>query len=117
MSSRLADLLGSEVAAAQWTNARVHRLVIWDRLDPNTALDLVEHAIAENDPAILAEVGQGWTRRAEADPGLAPALYLTHWLDSEHLAVEEQLTGTGVIPLAALYAYELDSWHRTEIQP
>ncbi|MBV9024697.1 MAG: hypothetical protein JO362_13100 [Streptomycetaceae bacterium] len=110
----LADLLGGEVAAAQWTNARVHRLVIWDRIDPNVALDLVEHAIAEHDPAILAEPGQVWTRRAEADPELPAALYLTHWLDREHLVAEDRgPTGTGVIPLVALFSYELDCWKRS----
>ncbi|MBV9025214.1 MAG: hypothetical protein JO362_15805 [Streptomycetaceae bacterium] len=111
---RLADLLGSEVAAAQWQNARVHRLVIWDRLDPTTALDLVEHAVAEQDPAILAEPGQVWTRRVDADPELPAALYLTHWLDREHLVAEDGgPTGTGVILLAALYSYELDYWKRS----
>ena len=116
MTSRLAELLGSEVAAAQWKHARVHRLVIWDRLDPNTALDLVEKAVTENDPAILAETGQVWTRRFGTDPDLPDVLYLTHWLglDREHLIAEDGgRTGTGVIQLPVLYAYELSYWNRS----
>jgi len=114
--SRLAELLGSEVEAARWKNARVHQLVVWDRLDSNAALDLVEQGVAENDPAILAEVGQVWTRRIGAEPDMPDVLYLTHWLgpDREHLVAEDGgRTGTGVIPLAALYAYELDYWKRS----
>ncbi|WP_327359882.1 hypothetical protein [Streptomyces sp. NBC_01304] len=110
---RLAELLGSEAAAAIWTNSQVHRLVVWRRLDPNTALDVVEKAVAEHDPAILAEPGQVWTRRPEADPGLPDVLLLTHWLglDREHLVAEDGgRTGTGVICLADLRAYELDYW-------
>ncbi|ATL88758.1 hypothetical protein [Streptomyces malaysiensis] len=109
--TRLALLLGGAQAAAQWTNARVHQLVVGARLDPNTALDLVEHGIAEDDPVILAEPGQVWVRRTEADPGLPAVLYLTHRLGPEHLVAEDGgPTGTGVIPLALLYAYELDYW-------
>ncbi|MFD8386537.1 hypothetical protein ACFV2X_49950 [Streptomyces sp. NPDC059679] len=111
--TRLAHLLGGEEAAAQWTNARVHQLVVGYRLDPNTALDLVEQAVAEDNPAILAEPGQVWTRRAEADPDLPAVLYLTHRLGPEHLVAEDGgTTGTGVIWLAALYAYELNYWKR-----
>ena len=110
--SRLAELLGSEAAAAEWKNSRVHRLVIWERLDPNAALDLVEQAVDEQDPAILADVGQVWTRRFGADPDLPDVLFLTAWLDREHLVAEDGRTGPGMIPLAALHAYELDYWHR-----
>ncbi|WP_326655618.1 hypothetical protein [Streptomyces sp. NBC_01750] len=109
----LAALLGSEAEAAKWKNSRVHRLVIWHRIDPNVALDMVEQAIDEQDPAILAEPGQVWTRRPEADPELPDVLYLTHWLDREHqhlVAEDGGRTGTGVILLPLLYAYELDYW-------
>ncbi|GAA0357562.1 hypothetical protein PV735_46755 [Streptomyces turgidiscabies] len=111
---KLAELLGSEAAAAQWKNSLVHRLVIWDRLDPNTALGMIERAVAEHDPAFLAEIGQVWTRRFGTDPDLPDVLYLTHWLGSEHLVAEDGgRTGTGVIPLGLLYAYELDYWKRS----
>jgi hypothetical protein len=111
VSSRLAELLGSEAAAAQWKNSRVHRLVIWERLDPNAALDMVEQAVDEQDPAILADLGQVWSRRFGADPDLPDVLFLTAWLGSEHLVAEDGgRTGTGVIPLATLHSYELDYW-------
>ncbi|GAA1377183.1 hypothetical protein ACFPK5_00405 [Streptomyces beijiangensis] len=107
----LAELLGSEAKAAQWKNSRVHRLVIWHRLDPNTALDIVEQAVAANNPVLLAEPGQVWTRRPDAGRALPEVLYLTHWLGTEHLVAEDGgRTGTGVLPLVALYAYELDYW-------
>lgn len=112
--SRLADLLGGEAEAAKWVNSQVHRLVIWHRLDPNEALDLVEQGVADDDPAILAETGQVWTRRPEADHVLPAVLYLTHRLDNEHLVAEDGgRTGTGVVPLLSLHAYELDYWQRS----
>lgn len=109
----LADLLGSHVAAAQWTNARVHQLVIRARLDPTTALDVVEQGITDHDPVILAEPGQVWTVRPEVElvePDLASVLYVSERLDGEHLAVEDGRTGTAIAPLVVLYAYELDYW-------
>ncbi|MGW6412172.1 hypothetical protein ACWF95_33965 [Streptomyces vinaceus] len=110
----LAQLLGGEAAAAAWMNSRVHQLVIWHRLDPLAALELVEHAVADHDPAILAEPGQVWARRPEADEELPVVLYVTHRLSSEHMVAEDGgFTGTGVIPLAALHSYTLDHWHRS----
>ncbi|MFE2749626.1 hypothetical protein ACFXKX_35800 [Streptomyces scopuliridis] len=107
----LAELLG-ETEATRWKESRARGLVLWHRLTPDRALALVEAAVAEHDPAILAELGQVWTRRAEADPGLPAVLYLTHWLDRDHLIAEDGLTGTAVLPLLTLHAYELDYWQR-----
>jgi hypothetical protein len=109
---RLADLLGP-AAAAQWTNTRVHHLVTGHRLDPTTALDLVEHAVDESDPAILADPGQVWALRPEAElarPELADVLFIAERLDDEHLVVEDGRTGTALAPLATLHAYELAHW-------
>ncbi|MFF3460448.1 hypothetical protein ACFYXH_40460 [Streptomyces sp. NPDC002730] len=109
--SRLAELLGSETEATRWKESRARGLVLWHRLAEDKALALVEAAVAEHDPAILAEPGQVWTRRPEADPGLPAVLYLTHWLDRDRLVAEDGgRTGTGVILLPLLYAYELDYW-------
>ncbi|MGW1765044.1 hypothetical protein ACWCQL_13335 [Streptomyces sp. NPDC002073] len=109
----LAELLGGETEAARWKESRARGLVLWHRVDPVKALDLVEAAVAEHDPSILAELGQVWTRRPEAaESGLPAVLYLTHWLDRDHLAAEDGLTGTAVVPLATLHAYELDYWNR-----
>jgi hypothetical protein len=111
----LAQLLGGEAAAAQWMNTRVHWLVVQHRMDPNAALDLVEQAITDHDPAILAEPGQVWTLRPEvelASPELAPVLFVAERLDAGHLVVEDGRTGTAIAPVTALHAYELDYWHR-----
>lgn len=108
----LAELLG-EAEAGRWKVSRARGLVLWQRVDPGEALALVEAAVAEHDPSILAELGQVWTRRPEAaESDLPPVLHLTHWLDRDHLTVEDGVTGTAVIPLATLHAYELDYWHR-----
>lgn len=110
---RLALLLGSEAEAAMWTNSQVHHLVTRYRIDPNRALDMVEQAVVEHDPAILADPGQVWTRRPEADPSLPKVLFLTAWLDAGHLVAEDGgPTGTGVTRLVALYRYQLDHWRR-----
>lgn len=109
----LAELLGSETEATRWKHSRARGLVLWHRLDEDAALDLVEQAVAEHDPAILAEPDQVWTRRPEAaESGLPAVLYLTHWLDRDHLVVEDGATGSAVMPLLTLHAYELDYWHR-----
>lgn len=109
----LADILGSETEATRWKHSRARGLVLWHRIDLDAALDLVEQAVAEHDPAILAELGQVWTRRPEADPDLPAVLHLTHWLDRDHLVVEDGLTGDAVVPLLTLHAYTLDYWQRT----
>ncbi|MFF4647473.1 hypothetical protein [Streptomyces sp. NPDC001389] len=108
----LADLLG-ETEADRWKASRARGLVLWHRLDEHTALALVEAGVAEHDPAILAALGQVWTRRPEADPSLPEVLYLTAWLSRDHLAAEDGgRTGTGVIPLPTLWSYQLDHWIR-----
>lgn len=109
----LADLLGSETEANRWIESRARGLVLWHRVTPQAAYRLVEAAVAEHDPSILAEIGQVWTRRPEAaESGLPDVLYLTHWLDRDHLVVEDGATGSAVLALSTLHAYELDYWHR-----
>ncbi|MFM9449137.1 hypothetical protein [Streptomyces acidiscabies] len=112
--NRLTQLLGP-VEAARWMESRARGLILWHRITPQDATALIEAAVAEHDPAILAEPGQVWTRRTDADPGLSDVLHLTDWLDRDHLAVEDGgPTGTGVIPLLLLHAYELDYWRRPQ---
>ncbi|MEU6284977.1 hypothetical protein [Streptomyces sp. NPDC047028] len=111
----LADVLGSETEANRWMESRARGLVLWKRVAPQDAYRLVEAAVAEHDPAILAELGQVWTRRPEAaESGLPPVLYLTHWLDRDHLVAEDGATGSAVVPLLTLHAYELDYWQRPD---
>ncbi|MFG2176939.1 hypothetical protein ACGFMO_37195 [Streptomyces niveus] len=109
----LAELLGSQTEANRWMESRARGLVLWNRVAPQDAFALVEAAVADHDPTILAELGQVWTRRAEAaDSGLPAVLYLTHWLDRDHLVVADGATGSAVIPLPTLHAYQLDYWHQ-----
>jgi hypothetical protein len=111
----LADVLGSETEANRWMESRARGLVLWHRVAPQDAYRLVEAAVAEHDPSILAELGQVWTRRPEAaESGLPEVLYLTHWLDRDHLVVEDGATGSAVLPLPTLNAYQLDYWHRLD---
>ncbi|WP_018570104.1 hypothetical protein [Streptomyces sp. PsTaAH-124] len=111
----LAQILGSEIEAARWMASRARGLVLWNRVAPQDAYRLVEAAVAEHDPAILAELGQVWTLRPEAaESRLPPVLYLTHWLDRDHLVVEDGSTGQAVIRLLTLHAYQLDYWRRQD---
>lgn len=108
------DQILGETEATRWKHSRARGLVLWHRLDTGTALDLVEKGVSEHDPAILAELGQVWTRRPEAgESGLPEVLYLTDWLDRDHLVAEDGVTGAAVVPLLTLHAYQLDHWHRT----
>ncbi|MFL0028497.1 hypothetical protein ACJBCE_36855 [Streptomyces sp. NBUL23] len=108
---KFSKLLGSETEAVRWMESRARGLVLWHRVAPQDAYALVEAAVAEHDPAILAEIGQVWTLRPEAGgSGLPAVLYLTHWLDRDHLVVEDGATGSAVLPLVTLHSYQLDYW-------
>ncbi|MFJ2561333.1 MULTISPECIES: hypothetical protein [unclassified Streptomyces] len=95
----LADILGSETEANRWMESRACGLVLWHRVAPQDAYRLVEAAVEEHDPAILAELGQVWTRRPEAAESGLPAVLAT---------------GSAVLPLPTLHAYQLDYWHRLD---
>ncbi|MFJ8982676.1 hypothetical protein [Streptomyces sp. NPDC102282] len=111
----LADILGSETEANRWMESRARGLVLWHRVAPQDACRLVEAAVAEHDPSILAEIGQVWTRRPEgAESDLPAVLYLTHWLDRDHLVVEDGASGSAVLSLLTLNAYQLDYWQRLD---
>ncbi|MDT0347531.1 hypothetical protein [Streptomyces litchfieldiae] len=60
---RLQELLGDRAAA--WLDHQVSRRVDADRLDPDTALAAIAHAVLADDALVLAAPGQTWTLRPD----------------------------------------------------
>ncbi|MFJ8957329.1 hypothetical protein ACIRO1_45290 [Streptomyces sp. NPDC102381] len=110
-ATSLRDLIGP-AHAAEWTNSRVHDLVTQDLLDPNVALTLVEGAVRDNDPLLLASPGQLWQRRPLAAPyeDLPPSVMVVRRLDEARVVVDDGTGEEETVPVWDLILYQLRDW-------
>ncbi|MDQ1033621.1 hypothetical protein QFZ75_000037 [Streptomyces sp. V3I8] len=105
------QLIGPE-RTARVINPLVRELMREDLLPEATAYQIVCEGVLAGDPWWLAEPGQAWQRRADADPACGPQLLFIAHRDRDQLSVElEDDDATRMhLPLCTLTSYELTSW-------